>query len=173
MGKRFGTVALVLLLLTGLVAVVPFIAGAAGITDTTQAVDLADAPLTLAPPPPLLTEEQRRPVLDFSDIEGLWPEDIVEVTPGPVQVTSPQDAIAGATALPAEGGPSVDVYAAGPDDTAHLALVDTADENKLNTAGNWKDIKVALTPDPSGWSWIPTWRPRRPPFLRSFPPTPP
>ncbi len=118
-----------------------------------EAVDPANEPYPLPDPPPPLTDEQRLPVLDLSDIEGLWPEDIVEIVPGKTDPVSPTDAVAGEEPLLDEGGANLDAFGFGPDDTNHIALVYPSDVNELKANGEWKDIAITLTPTADGWTW--------------------
>ncbi|MDH4365588.1 MAG: DNRLRE domain-containing protein, partial [Acidimicrobiia bacterium] len=144
-----------MVLLTSLVVAIPAAAaGLGGEIAEVESVDPASDPYRLPASTDTPTGEQRLPVLDLSDIEGLWPADAVEMPPAPLDPESPEEALAGTKLLPDEGTASLDVYGVGPEDTAHVAVVYPEDVNKLQPDGEWRDIKVQITEESKGWRWV-------------------
>lgn len=64
-----------------------------------QGVDPALAPYVKPAPIEPLTAEERLPVIDLSELPGLWPKDVVEAVPGKLDPVSPSDAVKGAKLL--------------------------------------------------------------------------
>jgi hypothetical protein len=116
-------------------------------------VDPANEPYAKPAPPDPPTLEERLPVVDLSELPGLWPEDIVEVFPGKADPISPSDAIEGATPLPAKGDATTDVFGVGDGATEHLALVGAEPKNERDSEGNWSERELTLDPVAGGWSW--------------------
>ncbi|MEX0651346.1 MAG: hypothetical protein WD186_04895, partial [Actinomycetota bacterium] len=154
MKRRLGVAVLGLFVVVSSLASIPALAAGLDVEIAEiEAVDPASEPFELPPPTDPPTDEQRMPVLDLSDIEGIWPDEVVEVAPAPIDVASLEEALEGAKLLPEEGAASVDVYGVGPDDTSHIAVIYPEDVNKLQADGEWRDIKVSLTDEAKGWSW--------------------
>ena len=141
------------LLLTGLLSQIPTLTLLAAPADGVASVDPASATVAVPAPVPPPTQEQRLPVMDLSDVEGIWPADVTEVVPGAVDPGSPDQALADATPLPSEGAADVDAYAVTGTPSEHIALIHPDDVNHLTSSGAWRDIKLQLSPDGKGWSW--------------------
>lgn len=116
-------------------------------------VSPADDPFELPPPPAPVTDEQRLPVLDLDDLEGLWPQDAVTSIGGEKDPTSPTDAIDEAVAEPLEGGENFDAFGVGPDGTDHVVLVYPDVVNEQGGQGKWRDVGLTLAEGPAGWSF--------------------
>jgi RHS repeat-associated protein len=106
-------------------------------------------PAPIEPP----TAEQRLPVVDLSDLPGLWPEDVVEAFPGKIDPLSPGDATEGAELLPTKGDATTDVYATGDGSGEHLALVQVEPHKELDPDGNWKETELAFETISDGWRY--------------------
>jgi len=119
--------------------------------DTVVAVDPASEPYELPAVTLPLSEEQSLPLIDLSELEGIWPQDIVEVIPGKTDATSPTDAVAGAEALPAEGGASLDAFGFGEGAANHIALIYPEDLNAQKPNGDWTDVALTLSVTDAGW----------------------
>jgi len=115
-------------------------------------VDPANAPFEKPAPPAPPTDEERLPVIDLSDLGGLWPEDVVPALPGARDPASPASALAGSEPLPKAGSENVDVFATS-EGTEHIALVEAQATNEKDAEGNWADVEVALQPTGTGWTW--------------------
>ncbi len=129
------------------------IAALAAPPDPVRSVDPASQALDFPDPVPPPTDEQRQPVLDFSDLTGLWPEDIVEVAPGDTDPATPDQALEGTSPLLTQGASDVDVYSGTTTPAEHIAMIHTDEVNRVNDAGKWRDIKLDLDPEGKGWSW--------------------
>ena len=129
------------------------IAAIAAPPDLVRSVDPASQALDFPDPVPPPTDEQRQPVLDFSDLTGLWPEDIVEVAPGDTDPATPDQALEGTSPLLTQGASDVDVYSGTTTPAEHIAMIHTDEVNRVNDAGKWRDIKLDLDPEGKGWSW--------------------
>jgi hypothetical protein len=127
-------------------------AEAQALPDGVRSVDPASRPFELPDPVPPPTDEDRRPVLDLSDLEGIWPEDVVEVVPGVRNPGSPDEALAGTDAILDRGAADTDIYSGTGTSSSHVAIVHTDDVNRLD-AGKWRDIKLDLDQIDGGWSW--------------------
>ena len=141
------------LLVSSLIIAIPTLPAIAAAGDEIESVDPASDPIATPDPVPPPTDEQRQPVLDFSDLEGLWPQDVEIVTPGEVDPATPDEALADAALLETEGTADTDIYADGSSDSSHIAVIQTDDVNKQTQAGAWRDIKLDLDPEGKGWSW--------------------
>jgi hypothetical protein len=152
--RRLGTALLGLSFVATTLATVPAAAAGldVGIGEVASVDPLHDAYELPAPTEPP-TAEQRLPVLDLSDLEGLWPHDVEEIAPALLDPESPDDALDGMKLLPTEGAADADVYGVGENDASHVAILYPEDVNKLRADGEWRDIKVQLTPADDGWRW--------------------
>jgi len=117
-------------------------------------VDPASLSYASPPGPVALTDAQHQPVVDLSELEGLWPSDAVQVLPFDTSgAVSPRDAIDGATPVLADGSATTDVYGTGPNDASHLALVYPDVVNAENANGDWKDVSMKLIASDRGWTY--------------------
>jgi RHS repeat-associated protein len=119
---------------------------------STDSVDPASALYAKPDPVDPPTAEERLPVIDLSELPGIWPEDAEATIPGKTDPISPEDALEGTTLLPAEGDATTDVYGTGPEATEHVAIVEAEPQNEL-VDGDWKDIEVALEPLAEAWRY--------------------
>ncbi len=152
--RRLGVAVLGLFVVVSSLASIP--ATAAGVDieiGEVKSVDPASRPFEVPPATEAPTDEQRMPVLDLADLEGIWPDEAVEVAPAPIDPETPEQALEGTKLVPSEGSGSVDVYGVGPDDSTHVAVIYPEDVNKLQADGEWRDIKVLLAKDADGWRW--------------------
>jgi hypothetical protein len=116
-------------------------------------VDPANAPFARPEPVDPPTAEERLPVIDLSELPGLWPEDVVEAYPAQRDPDSPSDAIEGATPLPAEGDATSDVFGVGEGSAEHLALIEAEPKNERDSDGTWSERELTLDPVAGGWAW--------------------
>lgn len=140
------------LIVATLASPLPARAQGSGTADT-GGVDPASEPYTkpdTADPP---TAEERLPVIDLSELPGLWPEDVVEAFPGQRDPVSPSDAIEGATRLAAKGDATMDVFGVGEGSAEHLALIEAEPKNERGANGDWSDRELALEAVTGGWTW--------------------
>ena len=54
------------------------------------------------------------PVLDLADLEGIWPDEAIEVAPAPIDPETPEEALEGAKLVPSEGSDPSMSMASGP-----------------------------------------------------------
>jgi hypothetical protein len=116
-------------------------------------VDPANEPYEKPAVPEPPTTEERLPVIDLSELPGLWPADVVEAYPGIRDPVSPDEAIEGASPLPTRGDATTDVFGIGEESAEHLALIGVEPKNDLGTDGAWSEGEISLDPVTGGWSW--------------------
>jgi hypothetical protein len=141
-----------LLIVTGAVSPLPARAQSADpalVAGVDPANDPYAKPAPLDPPTP----EERLPVIDLSELPGLWPEDVVPASPGKTDPDSPADAVEAAQLLPAKGDATTRIYGVGPEGAEHIALVSAEPTRELGTDGNWRESELTLEPIPGGWRY--------------------
>ncbi|MGH2679754.1 MAG: DUF7594 domain-containing protein [Actinomycetota bacterium] len=150
-GSRSLWLAVSVVIVTG--AATPAPARAQSSLQGSRGVDPADEPYAKLAPVDPPTPEERLPVVDLSELPGLWPEDVVESYPGKVDPLSPEDAIEGAELLATEGDAATDVFGVGDASALHLALIEAEPRNQLDADGSWTKRSLAIEAAPGGWTW--------------------
>jgi RHS repeat-associated protein len=118
-----------------------------------EGVDPANEPYAKPAPFDPPTAKERLPVIDLSELPGLWPEDVVEAFPAKRDPMSPGEATEGTELLPKEGDATTDVYGTGDASAEHVALIGAEPRNTLDANGNWVDADPSLEAVAGGWTW--------------------